>query len=91
MLYTGISACNSLMSRPEEKKTDAITEFWSFLCLGSKQNVVPRTYGVNFKHEEQIVFSRIFASFAFDPPHMKPGKVVAAETTPGELCKVRVL
>ena len=55
------------------------------------QNFVPRTYGVNFKHEVQIIFSRILASFAFDPPHMKPGKVVAAETTPGELCKVRVL
>ena len=49
------------------------------------------TYGVNLKQEEKIVFSRILASFAFDPPHMKLGKVVAAETTPGELCKVRIV
>ena len=61
------------------------------VTLGSNQNFVPRTYGVNLKHEEQIIFSRILASFAFDPPHMKPGKVVAAQTIPGELCKARVV
>ena len=30
-------------------------------------------------------------SFAFDPRHKKTEKLVATETTPGELCKVRVV
>ena len=42
------------------------------LCTGKNRGTVQRTYGVNFKREEQIIFSRILASFAFDPPREEP-------------------